>query len=1128
MKKHAQLLVISALIILIFSNVVYAANWPNMSTWSGGSSKIDSGNGGGYVVNPEKSRTRYRLFVSGEEALVGGNYIAMVYEGYKDSNVKESWPYVSLGNTWKWVKKGRNNKYSGADNPKVDIGEKVFNAILENNGIEASSIMKRGKNDFAIIADIQFKYTDTYTKKGGGTGYRNQRFLSFKEVQNEGLGGPFSNGLWNIARYELGSGGVGADISRGTYYLPVIMHKELGTGKELVRTKDYNDFSAEPDFTLSTTTKGIEEDYNSLMKEGYNYAGVSVGNGENAKSYPDNTSTTISTDENNLFVTFWYTKKPVIVVEYVSKNTGRTIASDTYLDFKSGDKVTFNETDLQLKRYGKCYTYAKETQVDGVEKGNQPNVTIVSDDKSHRIVFRYEQIVKIQVHGVCKKTKESTTFGDTESRTIPYSGNYKAPKWSGYKFSQLYAVDYTKLSYNFNDIKLVRKKGEEVKLEVKEELKEDGTPLVQISVIFYYEPECCLTIMHVRESDNKELIDPEYIAMFSGKSIEKSPMSSYEDDSGIVYVFSQKAKLDDDNLQMNDANNSVRVDYNGKERTLIFYYREQKLDVEHKYVNGTTIEDGEEYNLSPDGITISKKDEYGIYIKNELNGKEDTNEKVKVGYNPDIPGDQKLIFYYAKPEIVFGNDPENPDPDNNGKVAKYETGIIPNNLNNQLINKKTGEKYWVLNQNQSTLYIKFALRPVEANPNPTYNCEVKFDFDVYINGEYKKGSTDTTTVTCNLKESQDGFNIYEGELTNIYVPVWVTEGKHKIEASTDYSYTLNGVKTTIEGKATANVTVVGAVYDFTITNLDGSDTTGDSMWKKSLFPTVKQVEEGYKAIATAIGQGTQQPSKYYQAIKRGTRFYFSLNTLGAANKKIEIVPSFYYVSANGGDLIPVEMTSNYKENERSISLTDKNRETKEFLSERAKKKNVTGTLFKIGDYKTIKLDRNVSTPYLGIKNDIQAKFNNKDIGTILKEASKSEENLYDLANHWYGDYSVPNDATFSVNGKQVDENGYLIVYFSIITRNENEEKYLAYNLASPFVQKESISEWKFERKGNKLDNAAKYTLKLPQTSVNGSQLETGDIWIKNEKSTEGHTAVIIYSLKPNVSTKQNVTSAGTH
>ena len=339
----------------------------------------------------------------------------------------------------------------------------------------------------------------------------------------------------------------------------------------------------------------------------------------------------------------------------------------------------------------------------------------------------------------------------------------------------------------------------------------------------------------------------------------------------------------------------------------------------------------------------------------------------------------------------------------------------------------------------------------------------------------------------------------------------------------------------INSNATANVTVVGALYDFTITNLDGSDTTGDSMWKKSLFPTAKE----YKAKDTAIGQGItgQQPSKYYQAIKRGTRFYFSVNTLGAANNQIEIVPNFYYVSANGQSLEKVTMKSNYMNSTRSINLNDTNRVTTEFSKERAMKNTLdngatskAGTVFEVGNYRKLTLNRNVNTPYLGIVNDVKARFAGKELTAILQGTAKTDKDLYKVANHWYADYSVPNDATFyKADGTQVDENGCLVVYFSIITKNNANNEYLAYNLESPFVQSEKISEWNYERKDNTLTKVADYRLVLPKTSVNNASknITTNDIWIKGTNKA-GHTAVIIYSLKQNVSTRQNVTSAGTH
>ena len=828
--------------------------------------------------------------------------------------------------------------------------------------------------------------------------------------------------------------------------------------------------------------------------------------------------------------------QPEVVVKYVLKNTGRLIGQSLPIYIESGDSQDFNQD--QVKVYGDSYIYTKETKIDNEDKGDMPIVSISGDGKSHEIIFFYKQQVKVNVLGVYAREKNPICIynisGDDYIYDLPVEKIvYEEASYNkyaeGYKFlKEVERFDNTSTFVGKNQPDKDTSK-------ITFSLPEDKNTPQQILIVFYYEPTFKLTVKHLDKDTGKSLIsnkDSVVYPLIPGKTktVNSYPIknNNYFNSSVILDVVEDKTP---ENLDPKEQY-SVSVDYNGKDRELIFYYRKQKLVVKHLWTDGTERKEQETVELPTDQ---SRMKDY-VYVGSKLNnvelGKKDT---VHVDYDSNIKGNQELIFYYDKPGMIV--EPKKPQD---------KIGIIPSNLYNQLIGQLDNEYYWVLNE-KGEITVRVAVKKVSEGTN-SLTCKLNIPFDFYLNNNYHSaGEFDIGTLNvADPLEGYEEYDIYEKKITNIYVPVWTEEKQHTITGIINYEYTPSTVgssSTSVSDNATANVTVVGALYDFTITNLDGSDTTGDSMWKKSLFPTVKQVEDGYKAKATAIGQGTQQPSKYYQAIKRGTRFYFSLNTLGAANSQIEIVPSFYYVSADGTKVEKVTMESKYRDSKikRSINLNDTNRITNEFSQERAKKKalgDATGTIFEVGNYDTITLTKDVSTPYLNIVNDIKIKFDPTVVTNVTSDY------LFKVANHWYGDYSIPNDATFLLNGKQVDENGYLIVYFSIITTRKNEEgkkevPYLAYDLDSPFVQEKQISEWKFERQGNKSDNAAKYTIKLPQTSVSGGQPETGSIWIREidknndgkiDKSEKiaGHTAVIIYSLKPNVSTKQNVTSAGTH
>lgn len=733
--------------------------------------------------------------------------------------------------------------------------------------------------------------------------------------------------------------------------------------------------------------------------------------------------------------------------------------------------------------------------------------------------------VEVKVIGVHEKTNKIIYSKDVDGKDIS-SDNIptkldlplkdfviKESKYSpsGYEYLNEYEIGYGTSTFTG---KGKTSEGDRVTLNIDRSIDAPR----QVLIVFYYNADFVAEVQHYWVDPIKsgeQLLAYYPVAIEPGESKELSSISA-KDDKGTPYInLGYEVYEGDKQIEISAvgfklySTDKYTLEFTPGESNYIikFYYTSQIITVKHEYETGNSIKEPETKRLDPSEGEDSLR-EYEL-IKYTLSGETQTDPlPKKVSLKEGVPS-QELVFIYSKDETPI----KKPEPEPGG-VPETEYGkliIEPSNLNNQLISKDEKCYYWVLNEN-GKVTITLEVENMNNEMQPYITCNLEIPFDVYIGGEYKKANSEIK-VTCEAKEGG-----YKGTVENIYVPVWVTETKYKLKAilSSDES---------VEGSA--YVTVVGAVYDFTITNLDGSDVTGDSIWKNALFGKNKE----YKANETPIGQGSQQPQKYYEAIKRGTRFYFSLNTLGAANESIVITPSFYYFSNDGKTVEQVNMGSKYSVNTRSISLTDANRVTDEFTKERKMKSTMGGTLAisaGIGNYERITLGTDVSTPYLGIVNDVKA---------TLQGTAKTNKDLYKVANHWYGDYSIPNDAKFfDKDEKEVDENGYIVVYFSIITRKRNEKNkladYLAYNLDSPFVQSEKISEWNYERQGKKVSKGTDdYKFTLPKTNVGSHEVvkTQGNIWKKAGKdTTAAHTATIIYSLKPNVSTKQNVTSAGTH
>lgn len=750
--------------------------------------------------------------------------------------------------------------------------------------------------------------------------------------------------------------------------------------------------------------------------------------------------------------------------------------------------------------------------------------------------------IEVKVIGVDEKTNKVIYSKDVDGNDI---SSDKIPKLdlplkdfvikeskyspSGYKYLNEYEVEYGTSTFTG---KGETSKGGRLTLNIDKSINAPR----QVLIVFYYNADNTVKVQHIYVdpmTSGETLLDTQEIGIDLNVKKELSsivPSGDYINFKyeGIYIKDGEKNVIEDisgENFKkysVTNLNNLYTLTFTPTEEDgeyiINFYYTSQIITVKHEYESGDPIKNPVTKILDPS----EEEDSLGGYELKEytLNGDPQTDSlPIKVSLKEGEPSQELIFIYY--PQDKGSNEKPDPEPDPEPTPGYGKLTIEPSNLNNQLINQDDKKYYWVLNEN-GKVTIKLEVENMDSETEKI-ECKLKIPFDVYINGTYKKA---TSEIKVALDAKVD-LGHYEGTVENIYVPVWVTENTENTE------YTLKATLSSDDSvNGEANVTVVGAVYDFTITNLDGSDVTGDSIWKNALFG---KSNDGYKAKNTPIGQGgAQQPQKYYEAIKRGTRFYFSLNTLGAANKSIVINPSFYYVSNDGKKVTPVNMESKYKGNTRGISLTDANRVTEEFTKERKMKSTLGGTLAtnaNIGDYDVITLGSDVSTPYLGIVNDVKAKFGSKEISAILQGTGKDDKALYKVANHWYGDYSIPNDAEFyyaNTTTKVDDENGYIVVYFSIKTRTESKD-YLAYNLASPFVQTRKISEWIYERQENKVNVNLNNTLTLPKTNVSSSDDTTvNSAWIKDINTASGKTATIIYSLKPNVSTKQNVTSVGTH
>ena len=445
-----------------------------------------------------------------------------------------------------------------------------------------------------------------------------------------------------------------------------------------------------------------------------------------------------------------------------------------------------------------------------------------------------------------------------------------------------------------------------------------------------------------------------------------------------------------------------------------------------------------------------------------------------------------IAFVYKKIELKFAVDVQ----------------MLVNDLENQLIGQKTNEDYWVLDE-RGNVRLKLYVSGNEGLNITNYLVKLRIPFDTYVNANLVKGGT------INNLAVRDISNIIVAD--NLLVPIWVEEKEYDIDVSIEANVEGFGV---VRANTKDNVEVVGRLYDFTVTNIDGSELTGDEVWRKAIFSS----DEEYKAQSLPIGQKSSAITKYDYGIKLGTSFYYSVNTKGIKNSSISITPRFIYVSKDGKVVQEADVYVNNNKKWCNMLSEDSVKSYMSIKDENVMKSNVVKELEKaqlinkisnrynhlyasstlIGSLARVHISNNLSLPHLGYIDEIKS---------ILGSASipMTEEQLLTYASHWYGRYVVPSSSIIvekgSTNLNSSYKDGYLVVLFNIISLDEKGGEYLSYDLPMNSTQ------WQKEQL-NQL-------IILP----NGKEVVINSM-------KDGYAPVIVYDIS--LSTKDNITSAGTH
>lgn len=180
--KKLNISLIFVFCLMMLSGTVLA-NWDSIPTGPGGVSDPDdySGGGGSYSIYYTKSRTRYTLMY------LDGTVIA-TYDDAKG---------INGGNTVQWLKKSNGN-YVGISNPRMEIGDSVFEFLLSKESKKPIDVIQEGKNDFRIKAEILLRYE----VNGKETWLTYSEANSKGCINHSGLSGSLWNTVDGLIRYD--------------------------------------------------------------------------------------------------------------------------------------------------------------------------------------------------------------------------------------------------------------------------------------------------------------------------------------------------------------------------------------------------------------------------------------------------------------------------------------------------------------------------------------------------------------------------------------------------------------------------------------------------------------------------------------------------------------------------------------------------------------------------------------------------------------------------------------------------------------------------------------------------------------------------------------------------------------
>lgn len=901
-------------------------------------------------------------------------------------------------------------------------------------------------------------------------------------------------------------------------YVVVVRHRDLTTNQELSNSQ-------------KTVNEGGSATAYKENFDGYSYSYVEYPAGN--RKYTD--SVTITDIREDKEITFWYSRALTVSVIHYDRSVGRTLTTKTYSspnDFAYNGSLSVSRlTDSTLKAYGTDYTYTNEFTVstNGAtsERKTGDGTTLSNITSSITVTFYYSKPAYVQVVGrVNSAPYEKLYSNELEKVEITPSGvnkTYTARKVDTYECVG-YTVEDT-LNSNIDGLIGNMKDGNSVSVTL------TATETVKL-ITFLYKPTSGVNVKHVQVGPEKEgdgykakILDEELISAKPGETISvdnklitKEGLLNYT-----IITVDGKDKDLQSGIEYTKTKYTEKITTEKDKITeVIIYYVSPKVEIEHRFEDKDgNIKNSEksEEKLDREKDIPSKNLKGKDYVNKEAIVDGEVVEKVPptpptlkgtytVSVKPDSPDNKNVVMIYVyQKQPDGGNTPSDDDEDSeytpvtcdptvgnsNVLVDSNVTIVIPNHG----VHTDFGEDAYY-----NKLFAKQKL--------------VKFPFEVYYNGELK--AKDTWIEVANRNDiSREGNNDGKYE---IGIPAWIEKGKYTVDVrvvatgGTEANEREQSNDIFNNGAIAYNeveINVVGKIYDFTITNLEG-----DTVWSKYLF---ENQNKEYKTSTLPIGQANVVPTSYKYGMKLGSTFLYSINTLGVSNTKVQILPKVYYVEKNGGTAVDVTNKLQYKTEKgfvnfdsTAVSLSTKinkqTRMTAEVRNEVSKSMAMkafvgygqdTNASRKFGTYNKLLIDNSLRLPYVGY------------VSTLTKSSDKNFDKVMTSASHWYAEYKLPNTLAMKENSgddKTVRKDGFYVVCFKIESKDTNGNTYLKYE--NQYVG----NQWK-----NEGGAESTLTIRLPLTAQASNATTSINV-------TDGYYPVAIYQA--NISVSEDYEISGTH